>query len=123
MNTTGHVLLIDDNEDQRAALALALRQRGWIVDTAGTAHAGLDLAANTPPDVVLTELILPDTRGYQFARTLRNVIKQDVIVIALTRLPKLLHEQALAAGYDRVEQKPVHLDTLLEMMRPSAKAS
>jgi DNA-binding response OmpR family regulator len=121
--TSARVLLIDDNKDHRAALALALLARGWYVETAGTARAGLDLASKAPPDVVLTELILPDTRGYQFARALRSVIEHDVIVIALTRLPKVLHEQALAAGFDYVEGKPVHIDTLVEKMRPSAKAS
>jgi DNA-binding response OmpR family regulator len=122
MSTPGRVLLIDDNDDQRGALATALRQRGWHVDTARTGRVGLDLAARNAPDVVLTELILPDTRGYQFARALRGAIEGDVRVIALTRLPPQLHAYALAAGFDHVEPKPVDLDTLIERMQPRAKA-
>lgn len=122
MSASGRVLLIDDNDDQRAALATALRQRGWQVDTARTARHGLDLAASNPPDVVLTELILPDTRGYQFARALRGAIDGEVRVIALTRLPAQLHAHALAAGFDHVEAKPFDVDTLIERMQPSAKA-
>lgn len=119
MSTTGRVLLIDDNDDQCAALATALRERGWLVDTARTARRGLDLAAKSPPDVVLTELILPDARGYQFARALRGAIEGDVRVIALTRLPAQLHAHALSEGFDHVEAKPVNVDALIEKMRPS----
>lgn len=119
MTTMGRVLLIDDNDDQRGALASALRERGWTVDTARTARIGLDLAAQRPPDVVLTELILPDVRGYQFARALRGAIGGEVRVIALTRLPAQLHAHALAEGFDHVEAKPVDIDTLIEKMRPN----
>lgn len=123
MSTTGRVLIIDDNDDQRVALATALRQRGWQVDSARTGRLGLELAARSLPDVVLTELILPDTRGYQFAHALRGAIERVVLVIALTRLPKQLHAHALAQGFDHVEAKPVDLDALLEMMQPIAAAS
>ncbi|NVB84443.1 MAG: response regulator [Kofleriaceae bacterium] len=117
MTAIGRVLLIDDNDDHRGALASALRERGWTVDTARTARLGLDLATKSPPDVVLTELILPDARGYQFARALRSAIDGEVRVIALTRLPAQLHAHALAEGFDHVEAKPVNVDTLIEKMR------
>ena len=113
------MLIIDDNDDQRTALATALRQRGWHVDSARTARLGLDLAARSAPDVVLTELILPDTRGYQFARALKNTVEGEVRVIALTRLPKQLHAHALAEGFDHVEAKPVDVEVLIGMMLPA----
>ena len=120
MSRAQRVLIIDDNDDQRVALATALRQRGWHVDSARTGRLGLDLAARSMPDVVLTELILPDTRGYQFARALRGAMEREVRVIALTRLPKQLHAHALAEGFDHVEAKPFDLDALLAKMQPAA---
>jgi len=110
------VLLIDDNDDQRSQLANALRERGWDVETARNGRLGLDAAARTQPSIVLTELILPDTRGFQFVTSLRNAVNHQLAVIALTRVPALLHERARKAGFDLVHPKPVDVSVLHERM-------
>jgi DNA-binding response OmpR family regulator len=112
LSTARRVLLIDDNDDHSTTLAAALRERGWIVDVARNAHHGLATAAQDKPDVVVTELMLPDVRGFNFARSLRSVVGQDLFVIALTRLPAELHARALTAGYDHVQSKQIDVDDL-----------
>jgi CheY-like chemotaxis protein len=112
----GRVLLIDDNDDQRSMLANALRARGWNVDVAASGKQGIERAQLARPDVVMTELLLPDVRAYHFARTLRSVIEHDMRVIALTRLPVSLHRRALAEGFDLVECKPIDPDRLHEKL-------
>lgn len=112
----GRVLLIDDNDDQRSMLANALRARGWNVDVARSGKQGIERAQVGRPDVVMTELLLPDVRAYHFARTLRCVIEHDMRIIALTRLPVSLHRRAIEEGFDRVECKPIDPDRLHETL-------
>jgi DNA-binding response OmpR family regulator len=121
-----HILLIDDNDDQRSILANALRARGWTVETARNGKEGLSVAALCKPSIVLTELILPDVRGFEFARSLRRMVDSDVVVIALTRIPEQLHARALSSGFDYVQRKPIDLDTLHERLlhvKPVPRAS
>ena len=110
------VLLIDDNDDLRSELATGLRARGWDVETARSGRSGLDLAGRSQPSIVLTELILPDIRGFQFADALRGMVSHEMLVIALTRVPEQLHERARRAGFDHVQPKPVDIDALHERM-------
>jgi two-component system OmpR family response regulator len=111
--TTGRrILLIDDNDDQRSMLATALRSRGWSVEIARNAKRGVDAALRSQPEIVVTELILPDTRGFDFARSLRSMVEHDLLVIALTRVSEQLHKRALAAGFDFVLRKPFAVEVL-----------
>jgi two-component system, OmpR family, response regulator len=110
------VLLIDDNDDHRSMLANALRARGWSVEIARDGQQGLAAAARCKPDLVVTELVLPDVRGFHFARTVRTVAGPDVFVIALTRLPKELHGRALTSGFDHVQCKHGDIEDLHNRM-------
>lgn len=114
--TTRRVLLIDDNDDQRSTLANALRSRGWSVEIARNGKQGVDAALRVQPEIVLTELILPDVRGFDYARSLRSMVDHDLVVIALTRVTEELHGRALASGYDLVQRKPYPVDDLHQCM-------
>lgn len=114
--TEPRVLLIDDNDDQRSLLANALRARGWRVDVARTGRQGLERAQLGQPDLVLTELLLPDVRAFNIARSLRSMVEHDLRVIALTRLPEQMHVRALKEGFDLVQCKPFDADALHERM-------
>jgi len=106
------VLLIDDNDDQRSILASALRSRGWTVEAARNGAQGIAAAQRAQPEVVLTELILPDVRGFDYARSLRSMVDHDLVVIAVTRIPEELHRRALSAGFDLIVRKPLEADEL-----------
>src|SRR5690242_9030388 len=106
------MILIDDHADEARALASSLRARGWDVTVAHSARAAFDLITTTQPDVVITELALPDAQGLHVARALRSLADRDLVIVALTRLADQLGESALAAGYDHVARKPAQVDTL-----------
>ncbi len=110
------VLLVDDNDHQRSMLANELRSRGWSVEVARTGRQGLEVAARVHPDFVVTELILPDVRGFYYARSLRGAVAHEMFVIALTRVPKELHARALMSGFDHVQIKPFDVDELHQRM-------
>lgn len=116
MTALRRVVLVDDNDHQRSLLETELRSRGWSVEVARTGAQGLEVAARVSPDVVVTELILPDVRGFDYARSLRNATYAEMFIIALTRAPKQLHARALMAGFDHVQIKPFDVDELHHRM-------
>jgi CheY-like chemotaxis protein len=76
--------VIEDNDDGREALVLALRTLGHEVHAANTGRAGIELVHQTQPDWGLVDIGLPDIGGYDVARMLRTVSGSGSKLIALT---------------------------------------
>lgn len=114
-------LLIDDNDDHRTYLATRLRDRNWEVIATRSGKMALDIASQQRPDVIVSELVLPDVNGLQLARAFRTALDHEVTIIAVTRVPELA-PQALAATYDHVLGKPVDLIELFaRIIAPSPR--
>ncbi|WP_104105141.1 response regulator transcription factor [Nocardioides sp. 616] len=74
------VLIIEDDDRIRPLLMRTLGQRGYAVASAASGMAGLSLAVEHRPDVVILDLCLPDVDGTQVLRMLRAVSDVPVIV-------------------------------------------
>lgn len=84
---TPRVLLVDAHADSRHVYGVMLRHAGYEVSDASDAAEGLRLARSTPPALVLTELALPGTDGFEFIRLLRkDPATRDVPVLVVTTL-------------------------------------
>jgi two-component system KDP operon response regulator KdpE len=99
------LLIVEDDERIRTALIRALRERGHVVSSAGTALAGLRQAVEDRPDLVVLDLGLPDLDGRELLRMLRAVSTVPVIV-ATARDDDESVVQALDAGADDYVLKP-----------------
>ncbi|NEK57525.1 response regulator transcription factor [Geodermatophilus sabuli] len=99
------VLVVEDDERIRSAVIRALRERGHAVSSAGTALAGLQLAVEERPDLVVLDLGLPDLDGGELLRMLRAVSAVPVIV-ATARDDDGSVVAALDAGADDYVVKP-----------------
>ncbi|HEV7727908.1 MAG: DNA-binding response regulator [Modestobacter sp.] len=99
------LLVVEDDERIRTALIRALRDRGHVVSSAGTALAGLRQAVEDRPDLVVLDLGLPDLDGRELLRMLRAVSTVPVIV-ATARDDDDSIVQALDAGADDYVLKP-----------------
>jgi CheY-like chemotaxis protein len=106
------MLIVDDNEDMRRTLMAHFRSAGWDVDVARDVHTAIESALVFQPHVILSELLLPDARGYFFARTLRSIIDHDIRIVGITHVSHQLFEQARIAGFDVVFAKPIDVDQL-----------
>jgi len=65
------VVIIEDERDVARLLEFNLKAAGFEVAAAGTGAEGLALVQSTKPDVVILDLMLPDTSGYDVCKTLR----------------------------------------------------
>jgi DNA-binding response OmpR family regulator len=100
------LLLIEDDQEIRTVLRLALEDEGYEVVEAGDAQSGLEAFANTPPDLVLLDLRLPDRRGLDVCRDMRQTSSVPIIIVtAQTDTHDLV--AGLEAGADDYVTKPV----------------
>ncbi|MER7842455.1 response regulator transcription factor [Kitasatospora sp. NPDC096077] len=75
------VLLIEDDDSVREALALGLRRQGHEVRTAATGEEGLERARQEPPELVVLDLMLPGIDGFEVCRQLRRSGPTPVIML------------------------------------------
>ncbi|MEH0830576.1 hybrid sensor histidine kinase/response regulator, partial [Micromonospora sp. CPCC 205714] len=66
------ILVADDNADMRAYLVRLLTGQGWRVETVGTGRQALDAIRRDPPDLLLTDVMMPEVDGFTLVRTLRG---------------------------------------------------
>ena len=110
------LLIVEDDERIRTALIRALRERGHVLSSAGTALEGLRKAVDERPDLVVLDLGLPDLDGSELLRMLRAVSTVPVIV-ATARDDDGSVVQALDSGADDYVLKPFRADQLEARIR------
>jgi DNA-binding response OmpR family regulator len=104
MNTP-RVLVIDDDDDIRGLVAELLRRAGLEVDEAGDGRAGLRAFHQTPADVVVLDVSMPELDGWETLERIRDL--SDVPVMMLTaRGAELERVRGLQAGADDYLVKP-----------------
>jgi two-component system, cell cycle response regulator DivK len=110
------ILLVEDNEMNRDMLSRRLMRKGFDVVIAIDGAQGVDMAAAEMPDVILMDITLPVMNGWDATRAIKSAEKTRAIpVIALTALAMVGdREQALAAGCDDYDTKPVEFPRLME---------
>lgn len=103
------VLVIDDHRDSAEGLAELLRIAGHDVDLAFDGPSGLEAADRSEPDVVISDIGLPEMDGYEVARALRNGRHRPGLrLIALSGFgDSAMVERAYQAGFDHHLTKPV----------------
>jgi len=74
------VLLVDDDEPLRKMLKFSLQKMGHLVDEARNGDEALRLCASEPPDLVLTDIIMPDKEGLEMILEIRQTYPQLKII-------------------------------------------
>ncbi|MDH3729960.1 MAG: response regulator [Acidimicrobiia bacterium] len=113
------ILIIDDDKDILQFVRMNLELEGLVVATAEGGQAGLDAAKESPPDLVLLDVMMPEMDGLTVLRRLRtSPPTMNVPVILLTA--KALAEDRLAGlelGADDYITKPFDLDELIARVK------
>ena len=117
------IVVIEDKPDMRDLVAEILRLEGCEVRTAQDGRAGVDLARAVRPDVVISDLGLPDMDGYEVARELRlDVSFASCRLIALSGFAQPEDvRRAKEAGFDAHLPKPLRLDDLRLLLSDAAR--
>jgi signal transduction histidine kinase/ActR/RegA family two-component response regulator len=114
------VLVVDDSPETRELLTLILEQQKAQVLSATSASEALTLFEVTPPDVLVCDIAMPDTDGYQLIRQIRagaGGASSYVSAIALTAYARPEDRvRALRAGFDEYLAKPVEPAEFVDMI-------
>ncbi|HYX22149.1 MAG TPA: ATP-binding protein [Thermoanaerobaculia bacterium] len=111
------ILLVEDNADVRDSLRELLEESGHLVMAAADGLEGIQLASSFRPDAAFVDIGLPGLDGYGVARHLRQILGDDVLLVALTGygLPED-RRRALEGGFDAHLTKPVTLRAILRLL-------
>jgi signal transduction histidine kinase len=113
------ILVVDNRESDRDALVTLLRQAGHRTLEAGNPSTALRTIRAETPELVFTDIVMPDMDGYQFVRNLRTdpAIEQPRVVFCTqTYLAEPAQELAKACGVSRVITKPADPELILEVL-------
>lgn len=112
------VLVVDDDDDARLALRRMLEVAGYEVLEAANGRIAMSLCRSSPPDVVITDIFMPEQEGIETIQALRRefpatkliAISGQPAAAVYLRMAKLLGAQAAL-------EKPIRLETLLDTVR------
>ena len=115
----GHVLVVDDNLYNVKLLEAKLQIASYDVMTAFNGEDALASLAQSRPDIVLLDVMMPGMDGYEVCRRIRaNPQTKDLPVVMVTALDKASDRDAgLAAGADDYVTKPFDDAVLFPIMR------
>jgi PAS domain S-box-containing protein len=118
--TPVRVLVIDDEPDARELLAVVLADAGAIVETASSAAAGFAAFKSFRPDVLVSDIGMPDEDGLSLIRRIRELsVKEGGATPALALTAFTRGEdarRAVRAGYTEHIGKPVNPDVLISLI-------
>jgi signal transduction histidine kinase len=118
---TGRALIVEDSPTQAARLRRLLEQNDWHVQMARNGVEGLAACRAQPPDVVLSDILMPEMDGFELCRKLAEV-SPSVPVVLLTSLTAPLDVvRALAAGAANYVTKPYEDDELLARLNRTVR--
>jgi two-component system KDP operon response regulator KdpE len=114
------ILVVEDEQPIRRFLRASLTNEGYRITEAVTGGEGLRVAAQSPPDLVILDLGLPDMDGQEVLRQLREWFTGPIIVLsARDQEPQKI--EALDHGADDYVTKPFGVGELLARMRTALR--
>jgi CheY-like chemotaxis protein len=123
------VLIVEDDADTLEMIQALCEGRGLSVAGVRTAEAALEFVSSRRPDLIISDISLPETDGLELARRLRaDAQLGNIPLVALSGLVSGEdRDRATKAGFDIHMAKPVSYDTLFcalnELLRTKAIAS
>ncbi len=112
------VLVIDDDAHLREGLAEVLDMEGFTCLEAGNAKSGIDAAKKNNPDVVIMDIQLPDSSGFQICQELRKHSKDFILIMMTGRFLSAEEKaQGFSLGADEYLTKPFDIRELCIRIR------
>jgi DNA-binding NtrC family response regulator len=109
----GRILVVDDEASARHGLEKLLRQEGYLVHSEADGAAGLRAAEEFAPDVVVTDLRMPNMDGMELLTRLREQDRSLPVIVATAFGEVASAVAAMRAGADDYLMKPIDIDGLV----------
>jgi two-component system cell cycle response regulator len=115
----GKILIIDDSVTQATTLKLALVKSGFDVNIAKDGIEGITMAYQLFPDIIISDIIMPEINGYQLCRVLKNDnLTRRIPIILLTSLDEKIDRfWGIKAGADSFFVKGGNLSRLINEIK------
>ncbi len=117
------VLVVDDSRLQRRILVASLKKWGFQVLEADNGDAALEICANEPPDLVLSDWVMPGMSGLEFCRAFRALNREQYsyFILLTSKSEKQEVARGLDAGADDFLIKPLEADELRARISAGAR--
>lgn len=114
----GAILIIEDNKDIRVPISIMLGSEGFDVFEAEDCQTAFDCLAHEHPDLILTDLLMPEMTGLEFIRQIRRTSGLiDIPIIAMSAYDQSYLAAAVLAGANAALHKPEDMDRLVETIK------
>jgi DNA-binding NarL/FixJ family response regulator len=112
---SGHILLVDDEPGLREAVQAYLEESGYAVQVASNARDAWQLLEQTTPDLVISDIMMPQVSGYEFLKQMREDVRfLNLPVVFLTAKGMTKDRiEGYNAGCDAYLSKPFNPDELV----------
>ena len=113
------VLIVEDSDDARYFMRLALEQLGYLVVEAENGAVALEVAERERPDIILMDLSLPIMDGLAATEKIRSSDgSRGIPIVAVTAHQETdFRAGAKAAGFDAYVTKPIEIDFLSDLIK------
>src|SRR6476620_2537757 len=122
MTDQPRILLVDDEPQLTRVLRTGLKSHGYEVRAAADGLAGFETFSDWHPDLVITDLAMPNVDGLELCRRLRSISQVPIIILSAKGEEKIKVE-ALDVGADDFVTKPFGIDELLARLRAALRRS
>jgi two-component system, OmpR family, KDP operon response regulator KdpE len=120
MEAKQRILVVDDEPQLTRVLRRSLTTKGYDVRIAGDGEFALQTFHDWPPELVITDLAMPNMSGLELCRRLRAISDVPIIVLSV-RGEETTKVEALDAGADDYVTKPFGMDELLARIRAALR--
>lgn len=109
MSTGKKILVVEDDDETRELLRMALERRGYIVFTAEDGLAGFDEAVRCRPDLIITDITMPAADGVHLVRRIRDTpLIAETPILVTTAFGSGNATFTLGQGATAYEPKPIN---------------
>ena len=115
-----NILIVDDTEDARLILKMTLESQGHAIKVASNGAQALRMAGESPPDMIISDILMPEMDGFMFCRSLKKdkrLKSVPFIFYTATYVDPEDERLAMSLGASRFIVKPIEPDKFLEIIR------
>lgn len=114
LSMSNSILVVEDNDDILLLLKMVLESQGYKVETANNGKEALKSIEKDQPQLILMDIMMPETSGLQISRTIKEELDgKSIPILLVSAVDRLKDEQLSNSMADGIIYKPFDLDELV----------